>query len=167
MKILFNVSCNDEYIDEHPTTAIVEFTKESIERIFRLNKAVKKLEVIKICDWDNIEWLDNNPIEDNEEPKIWEGRSECEMFSVWSDSISWRAYLKNTCIEFSTYDSIYMNTLKEILKIVDKDILIHSDNLNEVIKVYNTPDKDLPLLIADLKSEEAKDILQERLKKNG
>lgn len=164
MKILLNVSCNDEFFDEYPPTAIVEFTKESIERILKLMDTAKYLGVAKICDWDSPEWLTNFPIEDDEEPKEWDGRCECEMAYIWHECVSWYAYIKDTGIEFGTYDSIYREKLNEILKFVDEDILIYIDNLNEVIKVYNTPEKELPLLIGSLESKEALSILEKRLK---
>ena len=153
MKILFNVNSSDEFGDS-PSTAIVEFTKESIERMLRLNEVVKELDVIKICDWDTIEWLSNNPTPHSR------GSS---SFTVRSHSVSWHGLLKHTNVEYSTHDSIDIDTLKEMLKIVDVDILIYINHLSEVLKVLNTPEKDLPLLINDLKSEEANKILTKRL----
>lgn len=168
MKILFNVSCDDEFFDEYPKTAIVEFTRDSIQRLFKLMDTAKELDVAKICDYDNPEWLGNNPIEDNEEPQEWDGRSDCDMAHVWPDCVSWYAYIKNTDIHFGTYDSLYRDNLKKILKyLLDTDFVIHIENLNEIIKVYETPLKELPVLLGSLESEQAKYALSKRLKKNG
>jgi len=137
--MILNVSCNDEYYDEYPTRAEIKITKELCERIIELQKVLKRVKAIKICEWASPDkWLD----EDGEE---WDGRVDCGQLAVWEGHVRWSDYIKNTSIEIETGEI----SLQEIF---------------EIHKVYQTPQKDLPLLIADLKSEEAKDILQKRLK---
>jgi len=167
MKIIFNVSCNDEYFNEYPQSALVTFTKESIERLLSLMDKVKELNVFRICDWDSPDlWFENNLSENSKDLKEWDGVSECEMVYIYSDSISWYAYIKNSGIKFGTYDSMYRDMLNRILKFVDEDITFHIGNYNEVIKVCETSKKELPILMGSLKSEDAKTIFSKRLKKN-
>lgn len=161
MKILFDVCCTNEFFDEYPQTAMIEFTKKYTQRILFLMDKVKELGVFKISEWDSLEWLDNDPLEDNEEPKEWNGRSEIDMINIYDSIVSWSAYVKNTNIELSC-TSIFKEQLKEMIKYVDKDVFIHVDNLKEVIRVYNTPERDLPLLMGSLKSEDAKRVLTKR-----
>ena len=144
--IILDVYCNDEYNYEYPSKAKIELNKERIEEILKLNEAVLNLKVLKICDWDNIGmWLASDPEEDEEEEE-WEGRVECEEFSVYDSTVSWSAIIKHTNIEIST-DSISMEELREIKS------------------VYDTPGENLPLFIENLKYDSSKELLSERLKK--
>jgi hypothetical protein len=103
--MILKVNCNDEYYDEYPTHAKVEFTKESTDRILKLNKVLNKLKALKICDWDDVEWLDPD-----DELTEWDGRSECAMVMVWDNWVRWNAYIKNTSIVIETGEV----TIKEI-----------------------------------------------------
>jgi len=162
MKIIFDVSCNDEYFDEYPQTAVIEFNREIIERILMLMEKAKEMDVAKICDWsDDVEWYSND-FYDDEKLEVWDGRYECEMVHIWSDSVSWYAYVKNTSIEFGI-GSIYKTYFEKLSGFVDEDITFHISDIMEVIKIYETPKKNLPLLIGDLKSKEANMILTKRL----
>lgn len=138
--MIVEMMCNDDYFDEYPPHAEIIFYPELIERIIELNKTVTKVKAYKITDWD-----ETPDFLSDENGKEWEGRSECKMLNVCENSISWGAYIKNTNITIETYEI----SMSEILEI------------NKVLKV---PEKELPLLINDLKSKEAKRILEERLK---
>jgi hypothetical protein len=150
--MILSVCCNDEYYDEYPTFAKIEFTKESTERIIQLNKALIQVKALHITDWDIVEiWLITakvpcTAVEDDEVEKTeWTGRSDCEMVVVWDNWVRWKAYIKNSSISFKT-DQV---TIKEI---------------KEIHKVLSIPDKELPLLIGNLESKEAASILEKRLK---
>ena len=57
--MILNVSCNDEYYDEYPTRAEIKITKELCERIIELQKVLKRVKAIKICEWASPDkWLD-------------------------------------------------------------------------------------------------------------
>jgi len=139
--MILDVSCTDEYYDDHPTHAKVEFTVESIERILLLNETLINLKALKISDWDSIEWCSEDEFEKLQE---WDGRYDCEMVVVWDNWVRWTTYLKDTSILFETSEI----TIKE---------------LREIHKALSTPLKELPLLIGSLK-EEATTILEKRLK---
>ena len=138
--MIIEVLCNDEYCEEYPTHAKVTFTKELTKRIIQLHKALTLVNAAKICDFDSPDkWLAND--EDEE----WDGRVDCGMLTVWEDHIRWNDYIKNTSIEIETYEV----RMKEIL---------------EIHEVLTSPPKELPLMIGNLTSEEAKQILEQRLK---
>jgi len=49
-------------------------------------------------------------------------------------------------------------------EILEKEKLKYQKDFEDVLKVLKTPAKDLPLLIGNVEYEEAKEILEERLK---
>lgn len=134
------VCCDDEFYDEYPLYARITFTKEQTKRIIELHKALTSVKAAKICDYDSPdEWL----ADDQDVP--WDGRVDCGMVMVWDSHVRWHDYIKNTCIGIETQEV----PMWEIL---------------EINRVLTIPPKELPLMISNLKSEEAKRILEQRLK---
>lgn len=139
--MILEMYCGDEYFDEYPTHAEIEFTPELTERILELHQALVNVKADAISEYfdTTAEYLDKDGTE-------WDGRTESPSLRVYANTIRWEANIKNTNILIYT-DEIPINEIEEIHK------------------VLKTPDNNLPLLIADLKSEQAKNILQERLRK--
>jgi len=112
-----------------------------LKRIIELCEIVKKTDAAKISIYNNTpDWLTFK--EDNEP---WNGNTECEMMVVWQDSVNWDAMIKHVPVQIET-QTIYMKEIKEMYE------------------TLTTPQKKLPLLIGNLKSKEAKEILEKRLK---
>ena len=141
MKI--NRIINEIYVDddfaEGPSAASVSLTPVLINRVLELSKAVKKLKVFKISEFgDYPVWLN----EDDKSP--WDGNIDTVLQEVTDSDVRWSGYLKHTNVHIATND-------------------IPISELLEIKKVLETPDKDLPLLINDLKTESAKSALHQRL----
>lgn len=142
--IIRDVYCNDEYCNEYPVKAKIELNKERVERILTLNETVKELKVLKICEWDYVDYLASDPGDAGDDEE-WDGSVECEQCCIYDTSVSWTAILKHTNISIDT-DSV---SIKE---------------LEEIKKVYDTPEENLPLLIESLEYDSSKEVLTERLK---
>jgi len=143
IKYRLNIYIADEYQTD-PTHADITLTPELIKRIRQLNKAVNKLKVWQIQEFDCTPvWLVQN---NDEEYVEWtEGSIDTATLCVENDSFKWIGYIKHTNIEVSV-ESI---SIKE---------------LDELEKVTTCSEKDIPLLLSKLEFEKSKEILQKRLK---
>jgi len=145
-KYILNVYVYDEY-NEGPEKAEIIFTPELIKRIQELHKAVKSVKASKISDYDcTPNWLNKDP--DNEGQYVeWDegdGGIDCLTLNV-TDDVEWSGWIKHTSILVET-ESIRISELLEIKK------------------VFTTPKIKLPLLIHELKSDKAKEALEQRFK---
>jgi len=141
--MIVEVYTGDQYFDEGPCYARVEFDIPLLARILQLNKAVKKADAISITDSETSpEFLDCA-----EETWCFYGKehpAEACTIVVGKTGVKWRAYLKGDSIQFYTDE-------------------IGIEEIAEIYNVLSTPKTLLPTLLG-LKSEEAKGILEKRLK---
>lgn len=145
-RIIDEIYINDEYCDVRPDAAKVILTPRLIKRALQLSKAVIKLKVYKIVEFDyRPEWLWLPPENENGEYIPWDGSIDTVMLNVCDDEIRWKGYIKHTGIEVET-GPIMLSELLEIKKVLD------------------TPKENLPLLINSLDNDTAKNALQQRLK---
>lgn len=141
--MIFDVYCNDEYYNEYPSHTKVDITIELINRIFELKAALKKVGADKIVIYDcTPEYCD----EKEKEVDCCTDLNEMVVFT--SGGARWEAYIKNTNIKIYTQEISFIE-------------------LAEIRKILTTPEDELPLLIGNVKSEEAKTKLTERLSSNG
>lgn len=141
IKRILEVSVFDEWFDDGPDVAQVTITKSFINRVIKLNKAVKKLGVYKISEFDcSPDWLYKN----GDEYEPWDDSMDVILCHVTESGVQWDGYVKNTNIQIGTQE-IFISELLEIKRVLD------------------APPKDLPLFISNLKYDTAKDALQQRL----
>lgn len=77
--------------------------------------------------------------------EVWDGQTDCEVLRVGAEGFYWTGYFNNTSIEWET-EMIPMKVVDEILMVAD------------------TPREKLPLLLRDSLSEDAKRVLEKKLK---
>lgn len=82
--------------DEHPDYAVIELTPELIARIKQLQKAVKKLDVY--C----IEEFNYDPLYQDDNGNESDVRVECTCLKVTSDEFLWTGYIKHTGVTWET-----------------------------------------------------------------
>jgi hypothetical protein len=150
----------DEYYDEGPTHATINFTPAYIKRILHLSRVVTKSKASYIADYDNSpNWHTLDPsdplseeisssgsvyIENYKELPEWEEDTMDSVYiSVYNDMVSWKGYIKHSNIQMET----------ESLNISD---------LKQYQEVMLCPIKKLPLLIGTL-SENANKYLMARI----
>lgn len=140
--ILVDIYVFSEWIDDTPEKVSLTFDKVLVERILKLSRAVKSLEVDSITLYDYTpEFLDEN----GEQVHF---ASDCNTLHIRDEDIYWGGYVKHTepSVGWET-DVIPISTLRE------------------VSRVWRTSKSRLPLLMGTLKTEQAQEILNERLKK--
>lgn len=151
-KVSLEVYVYDEYIDTRPERAEITITPKLIERVLELSDAVKNVKAFQIQEIDySPDWLcekyekDDDGTGDPEYVEWEDGSMDTVMLNVSDDDFRWKGWIKHTNILVET-ESIFIS------------------NMLELKKVYDTPKEDLPLLLNNLKYEEAKKVLELRLK---
>lgn len=135
--------CSEEYADPYPASYTIELSDALAERIMHLNEIAIKENVGYISDYNtsfSFYDVDLDEITDDTEPM----NTELDYLHVDKTSFWFSGILKHTDIKVET-SMISILTIKECLK------------------VKNTEIKDLPLLVNDLESDEAKELLRKRL----
>jgi len=141
MNVEFTVpaAVNSEWDDTGLSDVLIALSRNDVTRIIKLAKAAKKLKVLAIHDWDEpFQYL--GP----EEEEI-EFRSEISEIVVMEDCFYYEGIVKHT--------ESHWDTERTPITL-----------LEEVMSVWNTPDSELPLLVGTLKTEQAQQVLEERLK---
>lgn len=145
VKIEKGINIFDEYFDGSPEKIIIEMTRPLARRILQLAAAVKKVKAYKICEFDYTPQFFN--IGDDEElVEAEEFRTDGETLDVDDNAFYWSGSVKNTGINWETE-------------------LISLDIPRELETVWKTPKSRLPLLVGTLKTQEARELLNERMKK--
>lgn len=139
MKFKRDVHFGGDAWDVNTEYAIIEITPQLYKRILELHKAVTSVNATYI------EEFDYTPDFYTDEDKKSEDRLDCVMLKVSKDDILWEGLLKHTDISWSI-ESIPFNLLKEMHK------------------VKRARKERLPLYIGKLKTDEAKALLEERMK---
>lgn len=138
--MIVEVYCADEYYDEYPPYAKITFTLPLIKRILELHKTLLEIKAGTISEQGSVEYVKN------EEGEEYEVKIDYERIHIQNyNFVNWDAFIKNTNIRIYTDD-------------------IGIDEIKEIHQALKTPKKKLPLLIGNLKSEEANEILEKRLK---
>lgn len=150
----------DDYFDEGPTHATIDFTPAYIKRILHLSRVVTESKASYIADYDNSpNWYILDPsdplseeisssgvavyIKDYKELPEWNGTMDSVYLSVYNDILSWKGYIKHSNIQVET----------ESINIAD---------LKQYQKVMLCPEEKLPLLIGTL-NENANKYLMARI----
>lgn len=148
--MIIGVSVNDDdFYNEGPDVAVLNFTLEGIKRVQKLIRVQKELGVINIADSFDIAWKTCNvDIEDAalKDLEDFEGMEPGGDLIKISDAPYLKGYLKDRDVSVTS-------------------VFIGLDILDELEKVLECPEKNLPLLLGDLKTTEAVEELQRRLKK--
>lgn len=132
-------SVNAEWDDTGLAHISVLLTQRDIQRIIKLAKTVRKLNVCSINDWDE----PSKYLAENDEEI--EFRAECNMIVITYNSFYYEGLVKHTESSWSS-DRIPIATLEEIES------------------VWKAPDSELPLLVGTLQTPQAQQALEERLK---
>lgn len=119
--------------------AIIDVTPQLYKRILQLHKALMSVGAVYI------EEFDYNPDYYTGEDEVSEDNFDCVMLKVSKGDILWEGLIKHTDISFCT-DQIPLTVLKE------------------TYKVEHASKERLPLFIGKLKSDEAKALLEERMR---
>ncbi len=141
--MMLETFCGDEHFDDYPPYAKVDVTPKLINRVMELKVALESVGADRIIEYDyRVEYCDT---EGNEDDCAGEFQTEGHQMHVYQHgAVRWEDYVKHTNILIYTQEISFIE-------------------LNEIKKVYDTPAKELPLLISNLKSEEAKRVLNERM----
>lgn len=145
MKLTLDVHVHDEYFDG-PEKAIVEIDRKYVAHILELSKVVKNLKVYCIEEFDySPEYFDVDY--DNEEKLIpnEDFRAEAVLLHITETNFYWGGLVKHT--------NIHWETGSAPIKL-----------LQEAMRVWKTPKKNLPTLIGSLKHPEVALELERRLK---
>lgn len=134
------VNVYSDFRDDDADHISFELTPKFARRLKLLRDTVKKVKAAYIEEWDCPEILNT----DDEESDL---RSECCTLKVSDTDFHWEGIIKHT--ETIHWESDCCNF----------------DGVDEVLKVANCPRKGLPLLIGSLKCDDAKILLEKRLKK--
>lgn len=146
--MILEIYCGDDYYDdEYPSHAKVDLTIELINRILELKAALEKVGANKISDYDSS--LDFCDEDGNEDDCAGDFRTDGIAMNVYQHGgVCWDANVKHTNIKIYTQEISFIE-------------------LAEIRKTLTTPEDELPLLIGNVKSKEAKAKLTERLSSNG
>ena len=137
------VSVYDEYC-EGPSQMKVEITDELFDRIIELHEAAKKLNVLRIVEFDSSPiYYDKD--DETEELVESEHRLEIETLNVGDYGFHWRGVIKHTDANWETGS-------------------ISIEELQEMKKVEAASMEELPLMLGSLESDGAKEMVKERLK---
>jgi hypothetical protein len=105
-RFIREVTTSHEFCDTRPDQATIDIDERLAKRILRLNKAVKRLGVYQITEFDYTpDWAETGIKEPD-----W--RVDCSILEVSDDHFHWSALIKHTNIELLT-NAIY---IKELLK---------------------------------------------------
>lgn len=149
--MIIRVYVNDEYYNEGPTHAIIDWTLERVKRIQKLRRIREELSLASISEYFDIEWKRCSEDVDEDEATLkdledFEGMESGADFLVIHNNPYLKGHIKNSDITV-TSDTITPNVL------------------NGLERVLECPAKDLPLLLGKFKSLTVKEELQRRLKK--
>jgi hypothetical protein len=136
--MLLSISVYSEFRDDDLDHARVEITPALARRLKLLQNTVKKVGATYIEEWDTPELLDSN--DEDSETSI-----DCVTLKVSDTDFHWEGNLKNTEVRWETRCGNF-------------------DEVNEVLRVAKTLRKNLPLLIGKLDFDDAKKLLEKRLK---
>jgi len=135
-----NINIQDEYDDgDGLSYCEVEITPSLARRIKLFVNTLKKIRATYIEEFSD---PDGYFKEDGTECEV---RIDCAMLRVSEDDFEWKGFFKHSNTTWST-DLIQM-------QVVD-----------EVLKVARTPKNHLPLLLESLETEDAKALLEKRMK---
>lgn len=134
----------DDAWADGPSYATIEINDKLARRIIHLSEVVQKEDVSQISDYDMTpnfyDVAEPEEIKKDTEP----ASMDCSVLHVRKGLYFWSAYMKHTDTRCEIEEQ-RISILKELLKICD------------------TPLEKLPLLINDLESDDAKDLLKKKL----
>jgi len=145
--LILDVSCRDDYTDNYPDHIKIELTKDFVDRMIELRNAVINTKAYRISIFQNADqyFSTSMDIESGDDVLVdYDEALDGEILNITEHYIRWNAVLRHTDIKIESGE-------------------ISFNLLLEIHKVMNAPLKELPLLIADLISDEAKEMLSERL----
>ena len=138
-----NVSMNNEWA-EGVSLATIKIDDMLAKRIIHLSEVVKKEKIVEVAEYDYTpDYYEACEYDNLDEMEP--ARTECEMLHVRDDEYYWAGYSKHGDVYALETRMQPIATLKELLK------------------VAQTLTEDLPLLINELETDEAKALLKSRL----
>lgn len=140
---------NSEWCDDGAEFCIVEITAKGVQEIVKLAKIAQEHDLNNVSKFDySPEFYVTDYEAEEERPKEFDGRTECDQLIVGRDAVYWEGYYKHTGLLWST-DSVSIIRLQEMEKVASAEV------------------EELPTFIDTLKTEQAQYLLKERLAGKG